>query len=290
MNSYVRRSRKFWTLGFLFSFFPNTQLFAQSITSKPWELSPSISNSIEIQQNPVWINPVPKDFEDFNEIKKHDFYDFLKRRPVAAVDVTRIAPSKFPKLPWFDLNKIPKSPIVEEPKVEKIPMPSITESLEVDGRVAIFKTTDEHLYYVVPNRWMVSLNGYVLDSKIEEKKGESNRLRFLLSPSYSWADDLISKIKAVDELALFVPIPKKIVNFYFEVPEIIGQVKAQILPTDGMPIGDQIYMSIELDEEAMDVFEILRNEKIFLTGSVRFTYPYDQKTNFDLVSDIWLNL
>ncbi len=130
------------------------------------------------------------------------------------------------------------------------------------------------------------MNGYTLDSPAESK---NKRLRFILTPSYTWADRIIEEIKAADPLAFFVPIPKKFTDFHLDYPGLLGTVQNQIIPTDAMSIGDQIYMSLEMDELALTAFQILNEEKILLTGVVKYTFPYDAKTQFELASDIWLN-
>ncbi|RYZ89160.1 MAG: hypothetical protein EOP04_07570 [Proteobacteria bacterium] len=282
----------------------------KNFTIRPWDLSPELESESKVTTIPGWIDPVPHNFnnlqipdreeipgwvdpvpETFENIKfpEWDVVKFLKENPPKQFAIDEIRPDIATDLPWYSLNLIPKVPtpkvVVEDLKVLT---PMITGSFEIEGRIAIFKTTDTHLYYVVPNRWQVSMNGYAIDD-VQSKNG-SRKLRFLLSPSYSWAYELVEKIKKKDKNALFVPLPKKIVGFRLDVPEELGEVKNQILPTDGMSIGDNIYMSLEVDDEAVKLFEILNKSKSYLTGSVKFTYPYDKLTSFELISDIWLNI
>lgn len=257
-----------------------------TLSHRPWDLSPTFKNRLETAKVPGWIDPVPEEFESANPKWSLDLKEILKR-PLPKLVRTPIAPASFPKLPWYDLKRIPKIPIVEEKLEEKILKPMIAASFAIDGRIALFKTTDEHLYYVVPNRWLVSLNGLTIDRP--RKAENAIRMRFLLSPSYAWADELIAQIRSEDPLAFFVPIPKKFVEFRLDVPGVIGEVRNQILPTDSMSIGDQIYMNVELNDEQLEIFRLLNEANTFLTGSVTFTYPYDKSTNFQLVSDIWLN-
>lgn len=258
----------------------------QELTKKPWEISPSLKNKYESLKVPGWVDPLPPKFDEIQKTQSNFLDHIQKTAPL--VRVPEITPQKFPKLPWFDLKNIPKTIKTNEEKKEKPLTPFVTGSFQVEGKIAVFKTTDPHLYYVVPNRWLVSMNGYIIEPSSEGHA--TNKLRFLLSPSYSWADALTEEIKKEDPLALFVPLPKKFVGFQLDVPEMMGEVENQLLPTDGMTIGDQIYMSLELTDSAIDVFKILNEAKVFLTGTVTYSYPYDETSNFQLVSDIWLNL
>jgi hypothetical protein len=209
-------------------------------------------------------------------------------RPKSLHTTKPISEFKRPKLPLFDLSKISKTPIVEaNVEVPRSLTPHITGAFEIDGKAAVFKTTDSHLYYVVPNRWKISMNGVTIDSPRDPLK--TTRIRFLLSPSYTWTNDLTNQIRSDDPLAFFVPLPKRFKEFKLEVPYALGQIDNQLLPTDTMSIGEQIYMSVELGPEQIEIFKILNEANTYLTGTVSYEYPYDSKTNFVLVSEIWLD-
>lgn len=131
------------------------------------------------------------------------------------------------------------------------------------------------------------MNGVTVESPKDPTL--ATRLRFLLSPSYTWTRELTKTIKKEDPLAFFVPLPKRFTEFELEIPNALGNVKNQLLPTDTMSIGEQIYMNVELGAEQLEILKLLRESNSFLTGTVSYEYPYDNKTNFVLHSDIWLD-
>ncbi|RYZ83767.1 MAG: hypothetical protein EOP04_19325 [Proteobacteria bacterium] len=256
---------------------------------EPWQLTPSIfSPYTPGKQPPGWVDPVPEDFSGAG--LAGDIYEIITEpnKTTLAQTFAPLTPIKYPKLPWFDLSQVPKAPakpeVVEQPKILT---PAITSAFDIDGRVAVFKTTDEHLYYVLPNRWKISMNGVTVETP--KDPANSTRLRFLLSPSYSWTRELTKKIKKSDPLAFFVPLPKKFTAFKLEIPNVLGNVQNQLLPTDTMSIGEQIYMNVELGKEQLEILKILKDANTFLTGSVSYEYPYDSKNNFQLISEIWLD-
>lgn len=256
---------------------------------EPWQLSPSLGTlPVPAEHPPGWVDPVPLEYSPAGPLG--DVYGLLRKlgRPKPTVVPDPFLELKQVKLPIFDLSKLPKLPVAEELKeAPKVLTPFITGAFDIDGKVAVFKTTDEHLYYVVPNRWKISMNGVTVDTPKDPSK--STRLRFLLSPSYTWANDLTNQIRESDPLAFFVPIPKRFKEFKLEVPYALGKIENQLLPTDTMTIGEQIYMSVELGAEQIEILKILNEANTYLTGTVSFEYPYDAKTNFLLISEIWLD-
>ncbi|RYZ52839.1 MAG: hypothetical protein EOP07_18870 [Proteobacteria bacterium] len=266
--------------------------FSEDLKGKifePWQLSPSLGTlPVPAEHPPGWVDPIPHEYSPSGPIG--DVYGLLgklgKTKPAVVFD--QWSPTQTVKLPAFDLSKVPKIPAIAEViEPAKVLTPFITGAFDIEDRVAVFKTSDEHLYYVVPNRWKISMNGVTVDTPKDPTK--STRMRFLLSPSYTWANELTNQIRSEDPLAFFVPIPKRFKDFKLEVPYALGKIENQLLPTDTMTIGEQIYMSVELGAEQIEILKILNEANTYLTGSVSFEYPYDAKTNFLLISEIWLD-